>query len=113
MKPWAKIVWKIVRVVFPYVLILVIALLAGSEIKEFYTVGRHILHYIAYACFVLVACTALVLAWMTWLYRRLKKKMDLLLEEKEERLFVLRYQTGIANEQKDGPVNPQCVDDDS
>ena len=107
-----KIIWKIIQVIFPFLLIFVFVCKANSEIKQFFSVGRHTEDYLAYICFVLVACTALVLGWVTWLFRRLKKKLDRLLEEKEERMFVLRYQANPASFQKNDFSCESTVNED-
>ena len=107
-----KIIWKIIQVIFPYVLIFVFACKTTSEIKAFYSVINHTVNYFAFACYVLVACTALVLVWVTWLFRRLKKKLDRLLEEKEERMFVLRYQANPASFQKNDFSCESTVNED-
>lgn len=111
MKQSLKNFWKVLGILFPYIFIVLAACISYFEIKDYYFVFRHTTDYFAFICYVIVACTALVLAWMTWLYRRLKKKMDLLLEEKEERLFVLRHQTKGENEQKEIAANHHFDDE--
>ena len=95
-----KILWKMIRWIFPYALIFGLAWITFGRIKDYYFCVRHTVDYFAYVCYILVACTALVLGWATWLYRRLKKTMDRLLNEKEERILLLRNQTNSSGFQK-------------
>ena len=55
-----KIIWKIIQVIFLFLLIFVFVCKANSEIKAFYSVINHTVNYIAFACYVLVACIAFI-----------------------------------------------------
>lgn len=103
MKNVIKITGKVIVKLFPFAIIFFLAFGAYSDIKEHFEYFHYNIDLFEYVCYLIVACTVWVLVWVTWLYRKLKKKLDQLLEEKEERLFVLRHAQFSAADGEDCP----------